>query len=355
MARRAARAPLHAAVLLLCVDQCRGLFNPMAPREAKIKLGQSDFFTSVPLGLGTWSWGNKVIWGYDESQDEAIKATWTAAVDAGISFFDTGDSYGTGALEGRAEELLGECRAERSGAKLVYGTKLAVYPWRLTGDSFVDALRASLGRLRCDRVELAQAHWSPANYLPWQTDALLDGLCRAHEEGLCGAVGLSNFGPEALYKAAKVFESRGVPIALNQFQFSLLSTEPEQTGLLDACRELRITPVAYSPLALGALAGTQQVSRTRQFLFDQVQPGAVELTRTIDEVAHLRRKTPAQVCLNWAICKGAVPIVGARSPDRVRENVGALGWRCTAAEVSALDAAAAKVQNKATQNIFMTK
>lgn len=325
-------------------------------REPGLTLGQSSLRSSIPMGVGTWSWGNKLLWGYDESQDESIKQTWRAAVDGGVSFFDTGDSYGTGKLEGRAEVLLGECRLERRQKSVVYGTKLAVYPWRQSAESFVDALQASLQRMQLDRLEIAQAHWSARNYWPPQDRALLEGLAQSYEKGLCDSVGLSNFGPKALKDAAKFFGDRGVPVALNQVQFSLLSTRPEETGLLDLCAELGITPVAYSPLSLGALgAGTEPpLGGPRSFLFGQVLPGATTLTETLASIAKNRSKTAAQVALNWTICKGTMPIVGARTPTRIRENLGACGWRLTDSEVRSLDEAAKLVTKKATQNIFMT-
>jgi len=331
--------------------------------ESPTKLGQSELVSPVPLGMGTWSWGNKLLWGYDEKQDESISAAWRSAVDGGIRFFDTGDSYGTGKLEGRAESLLGQCRIESSAQGICYGTKLALYPWRQTPDSFVDALKASLMRMQRDKIEIACAHWSASNYFPPQDKALLEGLARCYEYGLCDAVGLSNFGPNTLRKANAFFKKKGIPIAINQFQFSLLSTKPEHSGLIDTCQELGITPVAYSPLALGALVVTpdsaiksprQVESLPRRFLFSAVRPGATDLLMVINDIAQQRRKTPAQVCLNWTISKQCLPIVGARTPERVLENLGACGWRLDCNEVDALDLAAASVRKKATQNIFMT-
>ena len=95
------------------------------------------------LGFGTWAWGNKLLWGYDTDDDPQLQAAFNAAVrqqnpfDNSRIFFDTGDSYGTGKLEGQAEALLGRFRAESRGPdRAVIGTKLAVYPTRLTAQSF---------------------------------------------------------------------------------------------------------------------------------------------------------------------------------------------------------------------------
>lgn len=177
------------------------------------------------LGFGTWAWGNKLLWGYDEAADPVLEAAFRRAVagaplvDRRRFFFDTGDSYGTGAREGRAESLLGRFRREaRARRRVAIGTKLAVYPWRLRGEDFEDACRASLRRMGESRMELVQAHWSAANFQPWQEPALWDGLARCYEAGLAGAVGTSNFGPKQLRKANAHWASRGVPHSANQAQ-----------------------------------------------------------------------------------------------------------------------------------------
>ncbi len=98
---------------------------------------------------------------------------------------DTADSYGTGRLNGRSEELLGQCLDALdplSRTKLVVATKLAPFPWRLGRRGLLKAFQASRQRLRgqLDRVQL---HWSTARYAPWQERPLLDGLADLVEQG----------------------------------------------------------------------------------------------------------------------------------------------------------------------------
>ena len=87
-----------------------------APLEPPLTLGQSQLTTALPLGLGTWSWGNRLLYSYDPQQDPDISAAYRAARAAGISYFDTGDSYGTGSLEvlwkanGKHDSLTGMTR-----------------------------------------------------------------------------------------------------------------------------------------------------------------------------------------------------------------------------------------------------
>lgn len=316
------------------------------------------------LGFGTWSWGNKLLWGYDPEADAELQQAFNEIItpsnpfDSRRYFFDTGDSYGTGELEGRAEELLGKFRREsKAPDRAIIGTKLAVYPWRLTGASFEEACRASLKRMGRDQMEIVQAHWSAQNFQPWQEPALWDGLARCYEAGLCKAVGTSNYGPEQLIRVNEYWRERGVPHALNQVQLSLLSTLPIESGLLDACEELGVQAVGYSPLALGVLSDKYDLDNLpkgpRGLLFKQLLPSIQPLLRTMREIAKNRGVSCSAVAINWAMTKGALVIVGAKTPEQVRDNMQACGWRLSTAEVVELEVQAKKGR-KATQNIFQT-
>lgn len=314
--------------------------------------------------MGTWAWGNKLLWGYEEEADPVLEAAFRRVIsghpfDNRRFFFDTGDSYGTGALEGRAEVLLGRFRRDlRKPRRAVIGTKLAVYPWRLSGQSFEQACRASLRRMGQDRIELVQAHWSAANFQPWQEPALWDGLARCYETGLADAVGTSNFGPKQLRKANTYWSARGVPHTANQVQFSLLSTLPLENGLLQECAEIGITPIGYSPLALGLLSGKYDLDNLpagpRGVLFRQILPGLAPLLDCLRSIATARTKSMSQVALNWTMRQGVVAIVGIRTVEQASDNLGALGWSLTDAEMDALTEEAKRVPRKATQNIFQT-
>ena len=169
---------------------------------------------SLPImGCGTWAWGNRLLWGYDESMDDQLQAVFNLCVSQGVTLFDTGDSYGTGKLNGRSEQLLGRFSKEYLGSnsdKICLATKLAAYPWRLTRQSMVSAGKASAQRLGRN-VDLVQMHWSTANYAPWQEGALLEGLADLYEQGLVKGVGLSNYGPKRLKWVHQKLADRGVP------------------------------------------------------------------------------------------------------------------------------------------------
>lgn len=323
------------------------------------------------MGCGTWAWGNRLLWGYDESMDDELQAVFNQCVANGVTLFDTGDSYGTGKLNGRSEELLGRFQNEYMGVSkdnICIATKLAAYPWRLTRSSMVSAGKSSARRLGRN-IDLVQLHWSTANYAPWQEWALLDGLADLYEQGLVKGVGLSNFGPKRLKKVHQKFTERGVPIATLQVQYSLLSTYPvTELGIKEVCDELGIKLIAYSPLALGILTGKYSSKNSggnpdkssfpkgiRSILFRQLLPGARSLLDSLQAVAKSRNKTMSQVAINWCICKGAIPIPGAKNLKQVQQNIGALGWELDSGEVAELDRAAAGTDKKMVQNIFQTK
>ncbi len=319
--------------------------------------------TLPKMGCGTWAWGNRLLWGYDESMDEQLQGVFNLCVSSGVTLFDTGDSYGTGKLNGRSELLLGRFSEEYQGINkqdVCIATKLAAYPWRLTRQSMVSAGKASAKRLGRN-IDLVQMHWSTANYAPWQEGALLDGLADLYQQGLVKGVGLSNYGPKRLKWVQKRFTEQGVPITTLQVQYSLLSTYPvTELGLKDVCDEFGIKLIAYSPLALGLLTGKYSENGTlpkgiRGLACKQLLPGMRPLLSSLREIATSRNKTISQVSINWCISKDTIPIPGAKSVEQAQENIGALGWQLDAGEIAELDKAAASVEKKMVQNIFQTK
>ncbi|MEO0374926.1 MAG: aldo/keto reductase [Cyanobacteria bacterium P01_A01_bin.17] len=316
-----------------------------------------------PMGCGTWAWGNRLLWGYTEEMDEQLQAAFKECVSRGVTLFDTGDSYGTGRLNGRSEQLLGRFAQAYKGPnrdQICIATKLAAYPWRLSRRSMIAAGNASARRLGRP-VDLVQMHWSPANYAPWQEGPLLDGLADLYEQGLVKGVGLSNYGPESLKRVQRKFAERGVPIATMQVQYSLLSTYPVTTlAVKEVCDEFGIQLIAYSPLALGILTGKYSEQGPfpkglRGQLFRQLVPGAKPLLQTLQAVASAKKKTMAQVALNWCMAKGTIPIPGAKTLEQAQQNIGALGWRLGADAIAELDQAAASVDKAMVQNIFQTR
>jgi len=362
-------------------------YVPWSGSERNTVVGDGALSLS-PMGVGTWSWGNQFVWGYDESNDPVLERVFDRAVDAGINLFDTADSYGTGnGLDGRSEVLLGEFlkrypekseafsssssssggrqRALKLQSEVNIASKFAPYPWRVTPGSITRAAKESAERLGVDQIQLGQLHWSTGNYQPVQERAMWAGIADAYDQGIIKAVGLSNYGPKQLRRVAAYMKSRDVPIATLQVQYHLLSRFPESNGTRETCDELGIRLIAYSPLGLGLLTGKYSTENPppglRGFAYKEVLPALPELLATMREIGDARRdeksgvpKTPAQIAINWCLCKDTTPIPGAKTLSQLDENLGALGWRLTEGEVAALDDAAARAGKSTSQNIFQT-
>ena len=311
--------------------------------EARVSLGTTGIRIS-PLGIGTWAWGDKLVWGYGKGYSDAdIEAAYRVCIENGVNFFDTAEIYGWG----RSERLLGRF-IHRYEYPVVVATKFFPYPWRILKGALPRALQGSLRRLGVEVVDLYQIHWP---YPPRSIETWVDILGQVAQAGRVKAVGVSNYSVEQMKRARQVLEKYGVPLASNQVQFNLLHREPETTGLLSLCQEWGITLIAYSPLAMGILTG--------KYSTQTPPPGARgrrynrERLRRIEPLLHLLReigeshgKTPAQVALNWVICKGAVPIVGAKNERQALENIGALGWRLAPEEVAVLDKESIRVMEE---------
>jgi aryl-alcohol dehydrogenase-like predicted oxidoreductase len=309
--------------------------------EDLIPLGKTSVRIS-PLGLGTWQWGDRMMWGYGKTYtDTDIHGAFHISSQSGISFFDTAEVYG----KGRSEQLLGACLQEARQSPLVtplvVATKFMPYPWRLRKGKLLSALRASLARLGLERVDLYQIHWP---FRPVPIEVWANALADAVEAGLTRAAGVSNYNSAQMLRAHSALSKRGIPLASNQVEFHLLNRRVEREGLVKLCRELGVTLIAYSPLAKGMLTGkyTPQTPppRMRSYIFRRARLAKIQpLIRLMREIGQARDgKSPAQVALNWVMCKGAVPIPGAKNPPQARENAAALGWRLAEAEIAALDA-----------------
>ncbi len=306
-----------------------------------VTLGGSQVHIS-PVGLGGWSWGDPFVWGYGAGYDDLdVYAALETSIQAGVNFIDTAEIYGMG----RSERLLGEFM-RRSGQNPVVTTKFFPYPWRWGKGRLMSALRGSLRRLGLERVDLYLIHWPwpPVSYTTW-----VSGLAEAVEAGLTRLAGVSNFDARQTRIAHDLLAKRGIPLSANQVQYSLLHRDPERNGLRDTCRELGVTLVAYSPLAMGLLTGKYTPDnppsgarrhRYSKELLRRIQP-LIGLLREIGEGHRLNGvgRAPEQVALNWVICQGAVPIPGAKNARQATANAGALGWRLTDDEVEALNRA----------------
>jgi aryl-alcohol dehydrogenase-like predicted oxidoreductase len=298
---------------------------------------------AAPLGVGTWAWGDRSTWGmggYDTDLDEStIAAAFEASVEAGVAILDTAEVYGSGESERIIGRLLAREPALR--ARLVIASKFMPMPWKLNVTRELRrSLEASLARLGVDRIDLYQLH-GPVSLR--SKGALAEALAAVRADGLVSAVGVSNYSVREMGSIHAELASRGLPLASNQIEMSLLRRRPETGGLLEACRRLGVVPIAYSPIGQGRLTGKYSV--------DNPPPGkrgfSAHPMEQVDVVVDVLRRigdthdrTPPQVALRWLIQKGTVPIPGAKNAEQAEQNAGALGWQLGDEEMASLDAIA---------------
>jgi aryl-alcohol dehydrogenase-like predicted oxidoreductase len=299
----------------------------------RISLGASELRIS-PLGMGTNAWG------FNRRADPAKQPVLEAALAGGINFIDTAEVYNFGGSEKTLGLLLPKYRAE-----VVLASKFFPYPWRLAKSSLRAALHASLQRLGVPQVDLYMLHFPVP---PVALETWVEALADVQQAGLTRAVGISNCNARQTRRAQAVLARRGLALASNQVEYSLLNRSAERNGLLETCRELGVSMVAYRPLGYGLLTGKYKpedlpaVLHGRLIRRSDLQRVSPLIAR-LDELGRSHDKTPAQVALNWIVCKGAVPIPGAKNPAQAAQNAGTLGWRLEAGEVEALDLAGESV------------
>lgn len=314
--------------------------------ENLVLLGKTGL--RVPrLGVGVMTWGQPsglarfhpaktAYGGGPESRAEEQRA-FEASLKAGVNFFDTAAMYAGGASERR----LGELAQDR---EVLIASK---FPgsFFFRADDFPKELAASLERLNRSSIDLYQHHF-PNRSL--SIPALMNRIADAVEAGKIKAVGVSNYSAEQMRAAHAALAERGIPLASNQVEYSLLHRNPETDGVLAACRELGVTLIAYQPLASGALSGkylgSARPKGLRRFMpyFRGKGLQAVEpVVRLLREIGERYGKTPAQVALRWLIEQGdVIPIPGAKNERQAAANAEALTFYLSPEEMDQLDRAA---------------
>jgi len=293
------------------------------------------------LGMGTWAWGDSLFWQYGSAYGaDEVRAAFDASLAAGVNFLDTAEVYGLG----KSESLIGEF-IQTTQQPVIVATKYMPVPWRFSKQSVADALTASLRRLKLPSVTLYQVHW-PFDFLLGQ-ESLMNALADEVEQGRIQSIGVSNYSAKQMREAHSYLAERGIPLAVNQVQYSLLHRQIETNGVMEAAQNLEMTILAYSPLAQGLLTGKYTVGSDRQPAgarrldpkfskkgLQKIEP----VLASLQSIGDAHGQTQVQVALNWLISKGkVVPIPGAKNAKQAEQNAGALGWEITDTEREQLD------------------
>ena len=295
------------------------------------------FLHATEMGVGAWAWGDKIIWNYGGSYtNEDVRGAFNISLEKGVTLVDTAEVYG----RGRSERLIGEFLKETE-VPVLLATKFMPFPWRFRKKALLRSLRRSLERLDVEAVDLYQIHWPipPISIETWMNE-----LAIAVQEGLTRTVGVSNYDQSQMLQAYSALARHDIPLASNQVEYHLLDRRAEKSGLLARCHELDIRLIAYSPLGMGLLTGKYTVDSPppgmRGRRFSRILPKLPPLLKLMTQIGQDHGgKSNAQIALNWLICKGTMPIPGAKNAKQAEANAGALGWRLTEDQVAALDEA----------------
>ena len=364
------------ALLCLAIGSTTNAFS-----TTSTDVTQVGSLTVPTVGLGTIAWSTD----FGRPNPELVDLVSTASTNPNGIFFDTGERYGSHAKTafgmgwGETEELVSKLLRDNkvlensATSNAVVATKFTPSPWRTTVDSVVEACEESRKRLGVESIDLYQIQM-PDIVKPLRRFGIdksydkvyWDGLAECYHRGLVKNVGVSNYGSTLVSECSEHLAKCGVPLASNQIAYSLIGRHNGAQQTLDTCNELGVKVLAYYPFAMGLLTGkytsampelsaehalTSSLTKSRRSKFERKDleryangdgksvpaGGVAPLLRTMEKIARNRDKTLAQVALNYIICKGAIPIPGARTAAQYVDNIGALNWRLTEAEVSEME------------------
>ncbi len=318
------------------------------------QLGGSGF--KVPaLSLGTGTFGGKTelfkAWGATDVA-EATRLV-DICLEFGLNMFDSADIYS----EGAAEEILGQAIKGRHDRVIIStkGTFRSGQGPNDVGSSRYHLSRAidgSLRRLGVSHIDLYQLHAFDAMTPVEEALETLDDFVRA---GKIRYIGCSNFSGWHLMKSLAASEKHGLArYVAHQAYYSLIGRDYEWE-LMPLGVDQKVSAIVWSPLGWGRLTGKirrgqpkPQASRLQSKVATDVGPPVSDehvhrVVDALDEVARETGKTVPQIALNWLLQRPTVAnvIVGARNEEQLRQNLGAVGWNLTAAQVAKLDAASA--------------
>jgi len=306
-----------------------------------------DTSTHVPaLGFGCMG----LVGWYGTRNDDEARATLLAAVDAGITHYDTAASYQVGENEKFVGSVLAPFRQS-----LFIATKCGLArgaDGSAQADNRPETIRnsceASLKRLGTDYIDLFYLHRIDRNVPIEESTGALAELVRA---GKVRHAGLSECSVSTLQRACKV-----LPIGAVQSEYSIWSRDPEQ-GMLAACAQLGVSFVAYSPLGRGFLAAnfssaTDLPEGDHRRAHPRFQPEAaaanIELVETLRQIAASLDATPAQVAIAWVLARSprVVTIPGMKTRAHLRDNLGGARLTLSADHLSRIEALAGRVQGE---------
>ncbi|MBN1288486.1 MAG: aldo/keto reductase [Actinobacteria bacterium] len=301
----------------------------------------------TPIGVGCWQFaGGRGLAGYywPGMSEETTNGVVKTALDGGINWFDTAESYGNGRSERNLSKALKAAGIKNGEA--VVATKWQ--PAMRTAGSIKGTIDKRLDFLDGYSIDLYQVHM-PMSFSSVESE--MNAMADLVEAGKIRSVGISNFRAGGMKKAEETLKKKGLSLASNQVHYNLLHRNIESNGILETAKELGVTIIAYSPLEQGLLTGKfhknpeliKSGSRMRRMRL-MATPNILEKTRplidALDEIAEKHNATAAQVALNWitnAHGNTVVAIPGASKVPQMEQNVGSMAFKLTDDEIKRID------------------
>src|SRR6516162_9877871 len=307
----------------------------------------------LTLGTGTFGGKGELFKAWGNTGVAEAKRLVGLCLDAGLTMFDSADVYS----DGMAEEILGKaiaCRRDQVLISTKATFRLGDGPNDVGSSRFhlIRAVEGALKRLGTDYIDLFQLHGFDARTPVEETLSTFDTLVRA---GKIRYVGCSNFSGWHLMKSLAVTDRYGYPrYVAHQAYYSLIGRHYEWE-LMPLGLEQKVGAVVWSPLGCARLTGKirrsqplPKVSRLQSKLNIEIGPKAPDeylyaVIDVVDEIAKETGKTVPQIALNWLLQRPTVStlVIGARDEKQLRDNLGAVGWNLTPAQVKRLDAVSA--------------
>lgn len=317
--------------------------NTNSSTLSKRSLGGTDIKVT-PIGLGGNKFsGGKGVYGMmmpDLSQEQ-VNGIIKTALDGGINWFDTAEIYGFGHSEqGIANALIA---AEIQDDGVIVATKWN--PILRSAGNISKTIDKRLHFLGGYHIDLYMVHF------PWgfsSPEAEMDAMADLVEAGKISSIGVSNFSAKQMRRAHAALEKRGLHLAVNQVQYSLLYRNIETNGVLDAAQELGVTIIAWGPLASGLLTGKfhkdpavfEQTPFARRISLKRNIERSRPMIEKLDEVAARYDVSPSQVAVNWLVNfhgETVVAIPGASKAEHARQSAGAMKFRLSDDDMALLD------------------
>jgi len=315
-------------------------------------LGWTDIEVS-PIGLGVMQFSGggtgMMAKAFPNLPEEDKDAIVRAALAEGINWFDTAEIYGNGRSEKRLSSALKNLGMQDE--EVTIGTKW--FPLFRTARNIPKTIEDRIRYLDGYTIDVYMVH-QPIGFS--SLEAEMDAMADLVESGMIRSVGVSNFNADRMRRAHAALAKRGLPLAVNQMQYSLLNRKIEADGVLEAAKELGVTIIAYTPLGNGILTGKYhqnpellaQKSRLRQWMIRRKFESGRGVVRTLVEIAASHGVLPGQVALNWLVTsqgETVVAIPGATKVRHAEESAGAMGFRLTEEETARLDEISREFRN----------